>query len=103
MNLPGAATGQPQERAESATVSIDAAGKVFFNKQLVDQTRLDTALRDLLARNRDARVFINGDARAEFGKAVALLDTVRRLGISKVAIETRLAPVANGPEPIKAP
>jgi biopolymer transport protein ExbD len=33
-------------------------------------------------------VFINGDQKAEFGKAIAVLDAVRKLGISKVAIET---------------
>jgi biopolymer transport protein ExbD len=37
----------------------------------------------------DPRVFINGDEKAEFGKAIAVLDEVRKLGISKVAIETK--------------
>jgi biopolymer transport protein ExbD len=37
----------------------------------------------------DPRVFINGDQKAELGKAIAVLDEVRKLGISKVAIETK--------------
>jgi len=34
-------------------------------------------------------VFIHGDAKAEFGLAVSVLDEIRKLGITKVAIETK--------------
>lgn len=89
VNLPAAATGAPQERDESATISIDAAGGLFFNKQPVDAAGLEDALKELLARNPDPRVFINGDTKAEFGRAIVVLDEARKLGITKVAIETQ--------------
>ena len=89
VNLPAAATGAPQERNEFATISINANGELFFNKEPVDETQLDAALRQLLAQAGDPRVFINGDTKAEFGKAIAVLDAVRKLGITKVAIETQ--------------
>jgi len=88
VNLPAAATGARQEQAESSTISIKADGALFFDKQPVDAAQLDVALRQLLAQQRDPRVFINGDAEAGFGKAIAVLDEVRKLGITKVAIET---------------
>ena len=88
VNLPAAATGSPQEQAESSTISIKADGSVYFNKQPVDAAQLDAALRQMLSRQRDPHVFINGDAEAGFGKAIAVLDEVRKLGITKVAIET---------------
>ena len=34
-------------------------------------------------------MYIHGDADAAFGKAIAVLDEVRSLGITKVAIETQ--------------
>ena len=46
-------------------------------------------LKTVKAAEADPRVFINGDEKAEFGKAVAVLDEARKLGISKVAIETK--------------
>lgn len=92
VNLPAAATGAPQERGDFSTISIDATGALFFNKQQVDAARLEAVLRDLVARQPDPRVFINGDAKAEFGKAVAVLDLARKLGITKVAIETEPKP-----------
>lgn len=89
VNLPAAASAASQERSEFATISINAGGDLFFNKARVDELQLEAALRQLLAQNTDPRVFINGDTKAEFGKAIAVLDTVRKLGITKVAIETQ--------------
>src|SRR5256885_14583348 len=99
VNLPAAATGAAQERSEFATISIKATGELFFNKQLVDDAQLDAALRQLLAQNNDPRGFINGDTKAEFGKAIAVLDAVRKLGITKVAIETQQPPRSQPTQP----
>jgi biopolymer transport protein ExbD len=88
VNLPAASTGAAQESRDFATISINAAGELFFDKQRVDAGQLEAALKELLAGNPDPRVFIHGDAEAAFGKAVGVLDEARRLGISKVAIET---------------
>jgi biopolymer transport protein ExbD len=92
VNLPVAATAQPQDRKDFASISITEKGEVYFDKQLVTPAELEVALKDLLATNPEPRVFINGDAKAEYGKAVEVLDTARRLGIVKIAIETRTKP-----------
>jgi len=89
VNLPAAATGAPQEHSEDATITINAAGNLFFNKQPVDAAQLDSALKQLAAETAEPRVFINGDSKAEYGKAIAVLDQVRKQGITKVAIETQ--------------
>jgi len=88
VNLPAATSGTPQERQDSASISITAKGEVYFNKQPVDAAQLDAALKALLAGNPEAKVFISGDTKAEFGQAVDVLDHVRRLGITRIAIET---------------
>lgn len=91
VNLPAAATGAPQSHEESAVVTVDAAGALFFNRQSVTAEELGRSIAEFHAAHPDATVFINGDARAEFGGAVAVLDQLRALGISKIAIETRPA------------
>ena len=83
----------------SARFTINAAGDLFFNKQPVDTAHLEEALKELLAQNAEPRVFINGDTKAEFGKAIAVLDEVRKLGITKVAIETQPAPAPSPAAP----
>ncbi len=92
VNLPAAATGTPQDRADFAAITITAAGGVFFNKEPVTPEQLEGALRRLLAERPDPKVFINGDSKAEFGRAIEVLDQVRRLGITKIAIETQRKP-----------
>ena len=92
VNLPAATTGSPQERQDSATITITAKGEVLYNKQPVDATQLDAELKSLLAGNADAKVFISGDTKAEFGQAIDVLDHARRLGITKIAIETQPKP-----------
>ena len=98
VNLPVAATAQPQERKDFASISITEKGEVFFDKQLVTPAELEAALKDLLAANPEPKIFINGDTKAEYGKAVEVLDTMHRLGIAKIAIETRTQP-APAPQP----
>jgi biopolymer transport protein ExbD len=92
VQLPAAATGAPQPREDAAVITIDAAGALSFNKQPVSEPELETALTQLQAGNPEAKVFINGDKKAEFGIAIAVLDQVRKLGITKVAIETQPQP-----------
>ncbi|MCE9609119.1 MAG: biopolymer transporter ExbD [Chthoniobacter sp.] len=94
VHLPAAATGAPQDRADFAAITITATGGVFFNKESVTPEQLEAALRDLLASRPDPKVFINGDSKAEFGRAIEVLDQVRRLGITKIAIETQPKPAA---------
>jgi biopolymer transport protein ExbD len=89
VQLPAATTGVPQSREDAASISITEQGEVFFEKQRVDPAQLDTALRLLVAASPNAKVFISGDTRSDFGKAIEILDEVRRAGITSVAIETR--------------
>jgi biopolymer transport protein ExbD len=92
VHLPAAATGGAQDRSQFAAITITASGEVFFNKQPVTAELLDAALKALLAANPDPKIFISGDTKAEFGKAIAVLDQVRLLGITQIAIETQPKP-----------
>ena len=89
VRLPVASASTPQERKECATISIDENGGIFFNKESVGMEQLSARLKEFKDASQDPKVFINGDDRASYGRAIAVLDEVRKLGISKVAIETR--------------
>lgn len=92
VNLPAATSGQPQERDEASTITLAADGGIFFNRDAVSLEQLTARLSALKATSPEPRIFINGDARAEFGRAVAVLDEVRRLGITRIAIQTAPPP-----------
>jgi biopolymer transport protein ExbD len=93
VRLPAAATGGPQERDGAATVTIAESGQLYLDKEEIGfEPLLDrlAALRD--ARGDSFRVFLNGDENARLGLAIEVLDATRKLGITKVAFETRKAP-----------
>lgn len=89
VNLPVAASGAQMDRAEYASITLAANGDYFFNKEAMSFAQLIERLRTWKTGQAEPRVFINGDAGADFGNVVAVLDEVRRLGIARVAIETR--------------
>lgn len=89
VNLPVAATTAPQERDDLVALSVTESGEYFFNKEPLALEQIVERLRALKASVPEPKVFINGDTKAELGKAIALLDAVRQLGIVKVSIETQ--------------
>ncbi|MGA7212644.1 MAG: biopolymer transporter ExbD [Terrimicrobiaceae bacterium] len=90
VNLPVASSGVAQERKDYAAITVTAEGVLYFNKDAMNLEEIVERLKALKHANADARIFIHGDAKAEFGMAVAVLDEIRRLGITKVAIETKI-------------
>ncbi len=91
VNLPSAATAVPQKEPLTVTVTVKETGEIFLNKVQVNQEDLQAQLSTLKASQPDLAVVINGDEKAQFGKAIAILDAVRTLGITKVAIRTKKA------------
>jgi len=89
--LPQASTGQPQEQSDHVSVSVTENGQLYLDKRELSQTELVETLARLKAQNPELRVHINGDQNARLGLAISVLDEVRKLGISKIAFETRAA------------
>ena len=89
VRLPAAATSQPEERKDAATVSVSATGQLYLDKDEITLDALTARLAQLKAATAELRVFINGDEDARLGLAIEVLDAVRKLGIAKVAFETR--------------
>lgn len=89
VRLPAAASGQPEERKDSVTVSVSDTGQLYLDKQEMDLERLTAELSQRKAANEELKVFINGDEDARLGLAIEVLDSARQLGITKVAFETK--------------
>ncbi|HEY5705228.1 MAG TPA: biopolymer transporter ExbD [Terrimicrobiaceae bacterium] len=89
VNLPVASTGSAQERKDHAAITVTAEGDLYFNKDAMSLEGITERLKALKNADADPRVFIHGDAKAEFGMAISVLDEIRKLGITKVAIETK--------------
>ena len=92
VSLPGASTAQSmgdnQEMEKAVTVSVNDKGEIFFNKDKVLITQLPLRLQTYKLTSKDPRVIINSDGAADFKFVVSVLDEVRKIGISKVGINT---------------
>jgi len=89
VNLPVARTGAAQGRNAIVTITITESGDIYLNKEKISFNLLPQYLKQLRANNPDLKVFINGDQKVYFGEAIKVLDEIRAMGITKVAIQTK--------------
>jgi biopolymer transport protein ExbD len=89
VNLPTVATATAMDRKDQVTITIDERGQIFFNKDAVTLEEMKVQLSSWKKSNPDLKVFINGDEKALFGTAISVLDEVRKLEITKVAVQTK--------------
>jgi biopolymer transport protein ExbD len=89
--LPGAGTAASFDKAEvekSVTLSVTDKGEVFFNKEKITMAQLPLRLQSYKTATVDPKVIVNSDAAADFRHVVAVLDETRKIGITKVGINT---------------
>jgi biopolymer transport protein ExbD len=91
VSLPVAQTGDPENLPKTASVSVDAAGGIFIDKQPVGKNELRSELSRRKAQEPNLRVVISGDENARNGAMIGVLDQVRAAGIQNVAFQTREA------------
>ncbi|MDO8349124.1 MAG: biopolymer transporter ExbD [Planctomycetota bacterium] len=92
VSLPTASTaaslGDQQELDKAVTLSVTQKGEVFYNKEKITIAQLPLKLQMLKAASKDPKVIVNSDGNADFKYLVAVLDEVRKIGITKVGINT---------------
>ena len=89
VHLPTVSTGVAQDHKSAVTITVTEAGDIYLNKEKIASDALSARLTGLRAADPNTQVFINGDAKAYLGTAVEMLDIVRKVGITKIAIQTK--------------
>ncbi len=89
VRLPAAVSAGPQERRSYAAVTVTESGEIYLDKDSVGLKGLSSRLAKMKQGNPELQLFIHGDERAPFGSVAHVLDEVRLLGITRVAIQTR--------------
>jgi biopolymer transport protein ExbD len=89
VNLLKANSGQPSQTSEKITVTIDSQGQVSVNLQPTTFDGLIEKIRTLVGSNQNVLVVINADEKANMGVAVAVMDKVRKVPGTKLAIATQ--------------
>jgi biopolymer transport protein ExbD len=90
VQVPAASSAEKQENKENKTMmlSVNEKGEVFVNKDKVTLPQLGFRLQSFKSAVKEPSVVINADGRAEYKTVVAVLDEVKKLGITKVGLST---------------
>jgi biopolymer transport protein ExbD len=93
VRLPTSATNEPRDPAGTVTVSITEENALAWDKDPISLDEFITRLQQYKqTAGPEARILINGDESALYSSARYVFDEIRKSGINKVLIETRVAP-----------
>lgn len=88
--LPEADTGAPRDDKGAVTLTVTAQGALAWDKITVTPAEFITRLNAWRQAVPEPRILINGDANASFHQVRYIVDEVRKAGITRIHIETRL-------------
>jgi len=90
VSLPASATSEPRDKGNSVTLTIRQDGTLGWDKEPITLDQFLIRLAAFKQTQDDPRVLINGDENAMFTQVRYVVDEVRKAGINKVLIETRI-------------
>lgn len=88
VNLPSSTTAKT-ERPARVTVTIDKAGNLLVNREPIQLQMLEDAVRKKQQPNQSLTVVLNIDEAVTHGQVVAVMDKVRQIPNTKLAIATK--------------
>jgi biopolymer transport protein ExbD len=88
VSLPSAHFSKPSSDHAPIGVTVTKDGKLFWNKEETTLEALPAKLKALADSDAEAKVFIHGDKKADFGLVISVLDDIRNAGIKHTAIRT---------------
>jgi biopolymer transport protein ExbD len=89
VNLPTGQSGETQSKKDYISVSVDANGNPYFDKEEMNYDTLTARLKQVHDENPEAKVFIRGDADTVHFNIIRVLDILRSVGFYKVAFEIK--------------
>jgi biopolymer transport protein ExbD len=97
--LPTGSSGQTQSKKDYVSFSVDRDGYIYWDKQRIEYSDVNSKLAGLFQANPDTKIFIRGDREALHGNVTRLLDQIRATGFTKVAFEIKSQASAGVPAP----
>ncbi len=73
---------------KAQNVTVDSAGKVYLNSQLVSLVELERQLTEAATRQPDVAVLLRGDEHLDYGRMVQVLRVVRKARVVRMALVT---------------
>jgi biopolymer transport protein ExbD len=90
VDLPSTNPASSAAKEEPTTIQVSGDGAVYWNRELVDMGDLPALIANYRKEVEDPKILVAGDDKARFGATVEVLDHIRKSGIEKFSVETRL-------------
>ncbi len=71
------------------TVFLDTAGRIAVNGVYLDEDGIKRFIKEQVAKDLQLEVVISADEKVFHGKVVGILDTIKALGVTKLAIHVQ--------------
>jgi biopolymer transport protein ExbD len=92
VTLPQSSTGDDRDPAGTVTISVTSDGTIAWDKDMISLDDFIARLTAYKAREPNPQILLNADQESFFQQARYVLDEIRKAGIQKVKIETRVRP-----------
>jgi biopolymer transport protein TolR len=89
VNLPKTATTQPPDPKKPVTVSVNAEGKVYVDKQEFAMAALETELKAREKADPDLALHLSSDEAVNYGQVAKVMAVIERAGITKLSVLTQ--------------
>jgi len=90
VQLPQASSGRMDVSKDAITISISKYGSLYLDNARVTYESLKKRLKIIVGSTQNTSVIIKADKSVEYGEVVKVLDIVRKSGVLKVALPTRV-------------
>lgn len=92
VNLPQTAATAPPSDIKAVTISLDAQGLVYLNRELIAQTDVEPQLRALKGENPELTLNLQADDTVPYGAVAKVMASIERAGVSRLSVLTNPNP-----------
>lgn len=96
LELPPAETAVVVDQ-EEFTLFVDKSGKLFLNNLEISMDGLEAKLKEALPGMKDGSLILKADQDVSHGIVVRIMDSVKKSGVKKLVIGTKLTPESTEP------
>jgi len=88
VNLPKTAATAPPSDIKAVTISLDAQGQVYLNRELITQASVEPQLRALKGENAELTLNLQADDTVPYGTMAKVMASIERTDISRLSVLT---------------
>jgi len=89
INLPMAASGEKPQNTSLLSIALNRQGEIFINGEVSNSAGIKTKVEALRKSGDKVEAFVAADSALSHGQVVAVIDTLRLLGVADVALNTK--------------